>query len=428
MDQISRSWDTAVNSMVQAAPYVVHALLLLLLAWFVALIVRFIVQKGFKVLKVPAALQKVNVVKSEADGANMLDNVGKALYYLVFLLFLPSILAALNMHVVSQPLSDMMAQIVNFLPNLLAAVITLIIGFILAKLVRQLLVKFLEGVGIDNLSQRIGVLEEKSELTLSRLLGNIVYVLILIPIVIAALDMLNISAISQPAVNMLQDILTMVPYVIVAVILLVIGVYIARFAGELLTSVLEKAGIDSVLSRLGFQAAQDKMADFRLSKIIGQIVKILILLFFVVEALRVVQLQVLNEIGQGIITYIPLVLSAIFIIGVGLLLASFVERLVKRVSSGSLIVAKVLKYGIIVFAIFMALDQLGFATTLVHSAFIIIVGGLVIAFAIAFGFGGRDFAARSLENMEKNYEQVEQNLIEAEAQKEQQEEQQEGKE
>lgn len=66
--------------------------------------------------------------------------------------------------------------------------------------------------------------------------------------------------------------------------------------------------------------------------------------------------------------------------------------------------ALIAKYIIIVFAIFMTLEQIKFASTIVNIAFLLIMGGLAVAFAISFGLGGREFAKRQLEKIENKIE------------------------
>jgi hypothetical protein len=86
--------------------------------------------------------------------------------------------------------------------------------------------------------------------------------------------------------------------------------------------------------------------------------------------------------------------------GVALFAASWVESLILKRFSGSKLLAWAAKAAIIVLAAFMTLNQLGIATSIVNSAFIIVLGAIAVAFAIAFGIGGREFAGNVLQNLE----------------------------
>ena len=142
---------------------------------------------------------------------------------------------------------------------------------------------------------------------------------------------------------------------------------------------------------------------FNLAKIIGNIVKAVIILFVTVEALSILQLNVLNTIGYSIIAYLPLIISGLIIIGLGLLGGYFVESLINRYSK-SPYTAAIAKYMIIVFAVFMTLEQIKFASSIVNIAFLLILGGLSVAFALSFGLGERDFAGRQLKKFEDKVE------------------------
>jgi hypothetical protein len=126
---------------------------------------------------------------------------------------------------------------------------------------------------------------------------------------------------------------------------------------------------------------------------------VLILLFFVIEAFNTLQFEVLNQIGNTILGYLPLVFSALIILALAVVGGHFASSLIQRTtnSTGSGLIAK---YVIWVVAGFMIFDQLQFASRIVNMAFLLILGGLAVAFAISFGVGGRGFAQRQLEKLE----------------------------
>src|SRR5699024_516033 len=134
------------------------------------------------------------------------------------------------------------------------------------------------------------------------------------------------------------------------------------------------------------------------------IVQIVIILFMTVEALRVLKLDVLNTIGYAVIAYLPLLISGFIIIGVGILAGYLVENLINKYAN-SPFAAAITKYMIIVFAVFMTLEQIKFASNIVNIAFLLVLGGLSVAFALSFGLGGREFAKRQLEKFENKVEE-----------------------
>jgi small-conductance mechanosensitive channel len=105
-------------------------------------------------------------------------------------------------------------------------------------------------------------------------------------------------------------------------------------------------------------------------------------------------------VGQAVIAYLPLAISAAIIIIIAFILSAWIEKLLLKNLPQAKILARLVKYVIIVLGLFMTLNQLGIAVTIVNAAFIIMLGALGAAFAIAFGVGGRQFAAETLKKLD----------------------------
>ncbi|QGH35003.1 mechanosensitive ion channel [Gracilibacillus salitolerans] len=408
MSEFMNPFNNMLSELIHAIPNVIAALLLLVLAWIVAAIAKGIVEKVFVKLGVHKGLIKTKIANDEEHGKSILAAAGKVIYLLVFILFLPAILDALEMNSVSAPISNMMNKLLGFIPNIIAAAVILIIGYIIAKLVKDLLEKFLVSLNVDRWFRKVkpaGNQQGSDSITISSVLANIVFVLILIPIVTIALDTLEMQAIANPITSVLNQVLAIIPNIFVAIILVIAGYYLANLLGNLLTNLLKGTGINNIYSTLNMKT-EDKGIPFDLAKVLGTAVKVLILLFFTVEALNLLQLDVLNNIGAAVITYIPFLVSGLLILGGGLLLGHFLANVIKKYTNSGLS-ATIVKYIVIVFAVFMTLDQLQFATSIVNLAFVLILGGLMVAFAISFGIGGRDFAKNQLTKLDSKMNQGE---------------------
>lgn len=140
-----------------------------------------------------------------------------------------------------------------------------------------------------------------------------------------------------------------------------------------------------------------------LAKLTGQLVAALIGLFFLVEALNALNLEMLNTIVSAVIAYLPNILFAAIIIGLAFIGGQMLASGIKS-TTGSKFAGELVKYIVIVFALFMALDQLNFGSNIVNLAFLFIIGGLAVAFALSFGLGGRDFARKQLERADQKIE------------------------
>jgi hypothetical protein len=382
-------------SFFESLPSVISAVLLLILALALAALAKRVVTKILEKVNAQKYTDKIGIA-DETTGSSV-EFIGKLVFLVVFLLFLPGVLDKLGMHNVSAPITSLVSQFLGYIPNILAAIVILVAGLFIARLVRQLVTPVLKRLHVDKIQEKAGISTEST--SVSSVLSYLVYVLILIPVIVAALQVLNISAISQPAISMLDKIISFLPNIFSAIAIVIIGAFIARIAGSLLAEILSGVGTDTLLQK-AMPVDKGKLKGFLLSKTIGEIVRYILVLLFVVEAINVLKLEVLQFAGEAIIAYLPLAVSAIIIMGVALFAASWVESAILKKFTDSKLQAYAAKIAIIALAVFMTLNQLGIATSIVNSAFIIILGAAAAAFAIAFGLGGREFAGNVLHKLE----------------------------
>ena len=119
-------------------PNVFQALLLLLFAWLVAMLAQKLVQKLLLKTNMDRHLTRGTTPPDPEVGKKRVSSISKMVYFLVFVLFLPSILDALDMNSVSLPIANMMSNLLGFIPRLLGAAAILILGYFIAILLRDL--------------------------------------------------------------------------------------------------------------------------------------------------------------------------------------------------------------------------------------------------------------------------------------------------
>ena len=374
---------------------IVAAALTLVIAFVVAAIVKSLVLKLIDKTKLQGILAKADA-QDKPGGAK--EFIGKLVYLLVFLLFVPGIFSALGLGSVMAPISNILNTIWGYVPNLVAAAIVLMVGNLIAKLVRQLLVPVFDKMNINKLQEKAGI-EVKNADKLSNTLAYIVYVLILIPTVIMALNVLNITVISVPAVSMLNSVISFIPNIVIGLVIIVIGCMIGKLVGQIVTKLIASAGLDAKLQGL----LDEKSQKFVLSKVTGGVVYAAVVIFFVVEGLNVLKLDVLTEVGASVIAYMPKALAAVLILAAALIVSSMAEKALRR--NGMTTYAVVAKAAIIVAGVFMILSELGIASSIVNDTFHLTVLAIAVAFAIAFGIGGREFAAKALKKLEDKKEE-----------------------
>lgn len=368
---------------------VLKAVLILVAAFVVAGMARKLVVKLLGKEKAAKVLRKLD---PEGTG-NVGTFIAKAVYLLVFLLFVPGIFSALGLSVISAPITAIVGAIFGYVPNVIAAIIVLVVGFMIAKLVRQILIPVFEKINVNKIQEKAGIEVAYSD-KLSVTLAYIVYVLILIPMIILALDVLSIDVISEPAKFMLQNIFNFIPSILVGLVIIIIGCVIGKFIGQIVTRLIATAGLDAKVSKLLDKDDQ----KFSLSKVVGTIVNVVVVIFFVVEGLNVLNLEVLTNIGAAIIGYMPVALSAIIILVAAFFASSVAEKALKN--AGYNTYAIIAKVAIFTVAGFMVLSQLGIAAEIVNTAFKLILAAVAIAVALAFGLGGKEFAAKTLEKLD----------------------------
>src|SRR3954471_4513119 len=240
-----------VSIITAAIPNLLKVALILLIAWVTATLLRLLFKKGATLFHLEHKLVKWNMMNSELEAANKVNSISKAIFYFVLLLFLPGVLGAVQMEGISEPFSNALSTILAFIPKLFAAALILLIGWLVAKIVRDILTNFLKSTGTDKLGQRFGLVKNVEETNLSSIIGNIVFIFILIPTTITALEKLELKGIADSAIVMLQDVLTMIPNIAVAVILLLVGVWLGKWVERMVTQMLWRLRFDNVFNRIG---------------------------------------------------------------------------------------------------------------------------------------------------------------------------------
>lgn len=382
------------NSLLTQIPNWIFAVLLLVVAFIAAAIVKMLVTKLLKTTKAEEKLAKIGV--KDASTGSSVEFIAKLAYFITFLLFLPGVLDKLGMNSVSQPITNMVNDFLAFIPKLVGAGIIIAVGVLIAKIVRDLLIALLRATKIDQLQAKAGILVTETS-AFSTIISNVIYGIILLIMITSALDALGIEAISVPANAIVTSIFDMIPYVLGAIVIIAVGVFISNLVAKLLGSLLAGIGTDKLIEKITGAPAKKVV----LSKLIGSIVKYVLIIIFIVQGINVLQLPVLTEIGAAIIGYMPAVLSAVIIIAIGAFAANTAETALVKKFPEAKAGALAAKVAIYVLAAFLCLSQLHVANVIVETTFILLIAALCIAFAIAFGVGGRKFAETTLDKLEK---------------------------
>lgn len=388
------------KQLLELIPSAFLALIILLFALLVSFLMKRLTIRGLTNINFRQKVIDWGVAKNEEEGNTYVETIGSIIYFVVFLFFLPSILDGLNIGGVMNPIINALEQTFGYIPNIILAVLILIVGAYFCSFVRKLAKNILSGLNIDKWYRKFTKTSDYkgiNEHQIAEVIATIVYVLIYIPILTVALETLAIPSISQPIISVLEQIMSTIPKVVAAVVMLTIGGFIAKLIGDLLESLVSTTGIDQYSDFLNFR--QEK-SNLMISSIVAGIVRIVLMIFFVVEAVNMLGLTVLNVIGASIISYLPFVLSALIILGIVLIGGNILFTFIVN-ATGDKLFGQIIRYLVIALGVFMILEQLQIAQTIVNAGFIIIVSSIGLTFTLAFGLGGRDFAHKQLERLDK---------------------------
>lgn len=196
-----------------------------------------------------------------------------------------------------------------------------------------------------------------------------------------------------------------VPQLLAAMVLLFIGWILANLARTGMVKLLDILRFNSLAEKTGIEAfLKQGHLDISLGRIIANLVYWVIIFVVVVTVANSLGLHMVAQLFNKVVLYIPNLIVAILVLVFGVLVARFINRLVFAYLNnigvqGSLTISTIAEYAVIIFVVFVALEQLDIGTTLLTAAFQIGFGAIGLAFALAFGLGGREWAAGVIKRM-----------------------------
>ena len=210
----------------------------------------------------------------------------------------------------------------------------------------------------------------------------------------------------QPLQDALSAFLGYIPQLIGALIILLVGYIIAKALQAIVGRVLEGIGFDRWMERGGIKQFFDRAdTEHTPHSILGRLVFWFVFIIAITMAADALGIPQVSAVLAQLIAYIPSIIAAILILILAALLANFLSSIV-RGATGSDILASVARYAIIVYAVFAAVTQLGIAVELTAPTFLIVLGAVALAAAIAFGLGSREVAQDIIEKAYNRRDEV----------------------
>ena len=212
-----------------------------------------------------------------------------------------------------EPIRAFLDQLVGFVPNLVAVVAILVGGWIVARLIKTALIRLLRAVKADSLAERIQLAEMLAkggiERTFSQLVAALAYWIVMLVVLVAALNALQLTATAE----LLQRLVGFLPTIVTAIVVLILGILAAGFLGATVRAVASNAGVVQ-------------------AQVLGQFAQVVVVIFAVVVALQQVQVQFVGDAFLIILASIGFGLALAFGLGCKDLAGRWMSDLVDRLS------------------------------------------------------------------------------------------------
>ena len=376
------------------------------LQWLVGpLIALAVIVVGYFISKIAAAVVSGAInrtgigKKAKTTGGNIGKSLSKAVFWVLWLIFI--LMGLSQFPLLSNQLgflNGMMENIFNYLPQLAIGGFVLAVGILLSRVVKEALTSTFEAAQVDNLVSRFGITGDAEDgvrsTSLSKSAGILAAAVVTITAAATAIGIWDIPGVSGPVSELLNTILSYIPRIIGAAIILGIFVFIGRFVSNLAKSTLPALGVDNSLSSLA--SLDGETSSFVPSNVIANIGFIGIALMGLTAAMKALGIPELTNVFNTLLEVGGRVVLGAVIIGAGLFIANFVSKIVTQ-TSGDL-AGKIIKYATMLIVTFMGLETMQLGEGIVDTTFKYGVGAAAVAGAVAFGLGGREWAGKKLQD------------------------------
>ena len=383
--------DNIMNVIEVWGPRVVYAALILVVAYIVALIIKWAIGKAIDELGFAKKANENAPAGSKSVGAQL----ASAGFWLTMLIGIVQASRTLGATVISDALNDIINPIMQYLPNVVGAALIFGIFAILANVVKIAFKAIFAPT--DALPEKFGIAEGPTNI--SGIMSIVGSSILMIVGTIQALDTLKMEAISTPVNGVLNSILTSIPKVLFAALILTVFVFIARLVSKLAKSTLPGFGIDEAVANLGILKGAD--GGMKASGVIASLSTFFITLLGLISAVNVLGIDTLTGAFNEVLNMGASIAFGAVIIFAGAFIANMVAGAMKSAGGESTdAAAGIMKWAIIIFTTILGISRMGLdptgGTFILNVAQYVVIGAAA-AGAVAFGWGGKDWAASQLE-------------------------------
>ena len=381
-----------VGSLTAYAAKIIGAVALAFIAWVVATVLRFGANTLMKMLRFDERFAKY--VDGKNGETSLSETVSAILYWVVLLFFLPSILNVLEIKGITEPIQQMFTRILGYIPNLIAAAAILFVGLIAAKIVRKAVTGLIMISGIDALGEKAGVSKLFGDKGLSSMIGIVAYVLVAIPVVISSLTALKIDSLSNSVAGFFDKLLNATGDILGAALLIFVAFLAGSFVSGLVTQIFENFGFNQLLAKLGFTSKEENDSSLP-SVVVGNLTFLTIIFMAAVAASDILNFTELSRLLRTFMEFGGNIIVGVIVLLIGIWVANFAASAIRGKCND--VVVMVVRIAVLIFTGAIAIHNMNIGGPIVQTAFTLLLGAVCVAIALAFGLGGRDFAARKLD-------------------------------
>lgn len=388
LNSISAPFANMVNQVLAFIPNLIGAIALGVIGWVIATVAR---------TAINAALSKTTMderLSAQAGVKPMSSTIADMVYWFILLVVLTMVLGQLELDGLFAPLTNMVDKIFSFIPNILIAGVVFVVGYIIAKVVRGIVTNLVSTFNVQELATKAGLNEQNS---LPNIAGSLAFLVVIIPTIIAALNALKVDVIARPATNMLNKIMEALPNIFMAVAILFVTFYVVRMVANIVKGLLENTQINQMPAKVGLQ---ETMGDKRISDLVAYAIIFFAMLFAAIAAADLLGFEPISAIITMFIAFGANIILGAIILFIGFWLANIIAGVVERSEQGSQFLANIVRVLIMGLVLAMGLKAMGIADSIVNLAFGLTLGAVAVAFALSFGLGGQEAAARFLRKMQ----------------------------
>ena len=371
----------------EALPGVLGAVVVLVVGWLFALLIKKIVHGLMKRTDWDEKLLGNTIVDTNKFIANLV-------YYIFMVIILLVVLKMLGFGYEFDLIRNMIFDLFGFFPKVIAAGAIIFIGYIIAKIVSNL-VK-MAGSFLDRIGEKIGFRETDK---LVHFLQQIVFIAIFIPAIIQGLNALELDAITTPANNILHQLMDAVPNIIGAGLIMAIFFIGGKFVTSFINDLLVNIGTDELSKKLYLFIVGE---DQSLSKLISNVLLFFIVFFGIISGVELLGMDRLTEVMHSILNLSGNILFGLIIMVLGNFVASTVYGSLSSKASNEF-AASIARVAIIGLFLAIALRTMGIANSIIDLAFGLTLGSLAVTVALSYGLGGREAAGKHMEQILKRF-------------------------